>query len=240
VKALVEQLQEHAARLSRQVHDDMYRHPFWSERFGARGRQRADEDGHYHLTYLARALEGGDTQVLTRYARWLQTVLTARGMCTRHITDSFDRLGQAIKAEGWAGAELAQSYLAGASAALTYPEGTPAFHLQRASEQLAAHPLQQGPPLSSPLPAQVAEEVRTWVSCLADALVLGGSEPLGSYLRWSLGWLARQGLSAPAAQALLDALTAALQALPPEAALPAVRCLGAARQAAAEVREGVA
>ena len=56
MKDLARRIQDASTRLTVSVVADMYRNPFWDERFGARGRTRAVEDGGHHLSYLAEAL----------------------------------------------------------------------------------------------------------------------------------------------------------------------------------------
>lgn len=75
-----------------------YLDPFWEARFGARGRSRTEEDIGYHVSYLVEALASADAEVFARYASWLRTVLVSRGMCTRHLGESFERLARAIEA----------------------------------------------------------------------------------------------------------------------------------------------
>ena len=88
MSTLVERLQAKAPELGRRAIAEMYQNPFWQERFGAHGRENADKDGQFHLSYLIQALVASEAGVLTNYARWLQTLLVSRGMCTRHSADS--------------------------------------------------------------------------------------------------------------------------------------------------------
>src|ERR1043165_7247139 len=92
VNELAARLEAHAEELVRESLEAMYRDPFWLERFGERGRKFAREDRMYPLKYLPAALSIGATQTLEDYARWLQRVLTTRGMCTLHIEENFARL----------------------------------------------------------------------------------------------------------------------------------------------------
>ncbi len=117
-------LREEGRALSDGVMDAMYAEdPFWSERYGARGRRNADQDGGYHVTYLVEALTAHEPQLFVRYAIWLRHVLAGRGMASRHLIENFDRLGAAIAARGWSGADRALAILAGASAALVHRDG---------------------------------------------------------------------------------------------------------------------
>ena len=85
MSSLIERLEASAPELARRSIAEMYDNPFWQERFGSRGRENADRDGQYHVSYLIQALAARDASVLTNYARWLQTLLVSRGMSSRHI-----------------------------------------------------------------------------------------------------------------------------------------------------------
>ena len=132
---LVARLAREAPALSASVIAAMYEHPFWLERFGERGRKFASEDGQQHVAYLVQALVAHDPAVLTRYARWLRSVLTTRGMCSRHLEENFERLARAIGATV-DDAAVATEYLREACLALSY-EANPARELQDAMPRLA-------------------------------------------------------------------------------------------------------
>lgn len=57
---LLERIERDGRALSQGVLDEMYKDPFWTERYGDRGRRHADEDGDFHLRYLSRAPTAGD------------------------------------------------------------------------------------------------------------------------------------------------------------------------------------
>src|SRR4028118_1776652 len=95
----------------------MYTNPFWDARFGERGRRHALEDQRHHLEHLVLALNVDHPELLTEYAKWLQVVLTSRGMCTRHLADNFILLGDLIDPLGGSGVHLARHYLDRAVAA---------------------------------------------------------------------------------------------------------------------------
>ena len=92
--------------------------PFWTDRFGARGREHTEKDAAYHVEFFAQALDAEDAEVVRRYARWLQTLLTTRGMCTGHIDENFARIGRAIVGVLGPDAELVLPYVAAARTAL--------------------------------------------------------------------------------------------------------------------------
>jgi hypothetical protein len=74
--------------------------PFWNERFGARGLAYTSEDGRHHVTWLCEALRTGSADALETYARWLQGVLTTRGMCSLHLAEHFGTLAAEIRDRG--------------------------------------------------------------------------------------------------------------------------------------------
>lgn len=168
---LVAALREHRSRLAARVTDEMFEDPFWTERFPKRGRKFSEEDVGYHVEHLVEALLAGDPLVFARYARWLQSVLTTRGMCTRHLAESIERLGRA--ASGLPGGDALGPYVDAAGEALRYETG-PAAELQ---DVVAGGTY--GPHL---------------VSFLADAAWLGRPEVFADYA----GWLAGRGVDVSA------------------------------------------
>ena len=105
------------------------------ERFGERGERYTREDHGYHVSYLSEAVRAGDAAVFASYLRWLQPVLTSRGMCTKHLEDSLLAVRDAIVAEGIDGAEI-EVHVEAARAALRYPHGV-ARSIQEAASRLA-------------------------------------------------------------------------------------------------------
>lgn len=85
---------------------DMYKNPFWNERFGERGIVRAREDVHYNLDFLIAAILMDHPGSLVDYYNWLQSVLVNRGMCTLHLRQTLDtterHLVRLLPAEIWA------------------------------------------------------------------------------------------------------------------------------------------
>jgi hypothetical protein len=165
MSTLVERLQASAERLGQRSIAEMYQNPFWQERFGARGRQNADQDGQYHLSYLIQALSAGDPGVLTSYARWLQTLLVSRGMCSRHIAENFQRLAQAIRDEV-EDSQPARELLELAVRALEYESG-PARELQRLCG-----------PLTDATVATLAEQQPAWFSAATSYTSLAAFESI--------------------------------------------------------------
>lgn len=64
------------------------------EQFGASGRQNCREDLEFELEFLRSALEFGLLQPLVDYLRWLESVLTARSLPSRHIALSLGWLAE--------------------------------------------------------------------------------------------------------------------------------------------------
>jgi hypothetical protein len=163
---LAERLRRDLPRISADVMDEIWRdEPFWEQRFGERGRRRMTEDAAFHAEYLAQAIEAADGGVMKRYATWLQSVLTTRGMSTRHLDENFARLAKAIARE-LPGADTAIDYLEGARAALRYAEG-PARELQDACERLSS-----------------TEDIRYVIAHIADAIALGRPELFAAHAKW--------------------------------------------------------
>jgi hypothetical protein len=193
--------------LARRATREMYRDPFWDERFGERGRKFAAEDGDHHITYLVQALEVDKPDIFTGYARWLQSVLVTRGMCTAHLLENFARLARAVGESGIPGAGRALQLLDQAQEALLYAEG-PARTLQQAAGAIAdaASRGYAG--------ARVNAELRTLVWYLADAVQMGDAQLFVRHAEWARGYFDRQEL--PALRDLLVALDAALDHAPPD------------------------
>ena len=185
---LVARLEREAPALSASVLAAMYEHPFWLERFGEHGRKFASDDGQHHVAYLVQALVAEDPAVLARYARWLRSVLTTRGMCSRHLEDNFERLARAIGASIDESA-VATEYLREAGMALRY-DANPARELQDATPRLAdaaAAELQRAHPGAISVwgtRGEVAhrDDLLHYLSYLSDAAELRHSDGFLSYV----------------------------------------------------------
>ena len=218
---LADQLEAHAAALVERALQARYTNPFWEERFGERGRQFARADNHHHLSYLTLALRVGTPEPLARYARWLQEVLTTRGMCTRHLSENFARLADAISAERFEGGHDARAYLRAAQDSLLYP-ADPARALQAVATQVAGRAAQM---LYARHPewldrwgeagrSHCADDLVYHVSYLTDALALGRAELFAKYVAWVAGFLARRSIAVEHLVEALVAIDQALQLLP--------------------------
>lgn len=240
-----------ADELTREVVADIYEDPFWEARFGARGRRYSEEDGRYHLTYLAQALsagEAGDAGVLCSYAQWLRTVLVSRGMCSLHLAENYERLAAALHERPLAGVGRAVSFLEQAAAALRYEVGPAAVVQRRFDELLERAELalaltraqREGQSATAPLPSRdgCRRELGYYLSYLADALASSRPELFAKHLQWSTAFLARQASAQrlPQASELLRALEQAIaDAADPELATITAPIVSAAREIAAGV-----
>jgi hypothetical protein len=196
----------------------MYLDPFWDQRFGERGRRFAEEDNLHHISYLVQTLRTDSAELLTAYVRWLQRVLTTRGMCSRHIEENFERLAEAMHAEQIADAGPALTLLDAASAALAYDDG-PAQAVQRAAGQASEQIAKTVAERHASWPAGLDGSGRSWyqndarylLSFLADALANERPDRFAEHVRWANGFYARQGRPSRYLAELLSALDESLQ-----------------------------
>ncbi len=215
--ALASELERRVPPLSRRVIEEMYQNPFWRERFGDRGRERAGEDGDFHVRYLAEAVRAGSPAVMVNYARWLRTLLVARGMCTRHLADNFARLAAAVAADAsLPGRTVAVDLLIDAETALLYEEAEPRA-LQDHASQLAAEVVAS---LRDSHPDWYVHQRGAWSRCLddvlyhlsylADALAAGRADLLTDYLKFIAGFLTKRGVPVEHLDETLKSLQASL------------------------------
>jgi len=252
MSTLIERLEASAAELARRSIAEMYDNPFWLERFGARGREHAERDGAYHVSYLIQALAGQDASVLTSYARWLQSLLVSRGMSSRHIAENFERLARAIQRQV-AEPEPAIELLAAATGALLY-EGGPARELQTLAAPLARAVVDElershtawfaaassYPSLASLESIEQAERARfegealDFIAYLADALNAARPELFVRHALWTHAYQVRRRAPQARVQQTLLTLRDCLSAPPeglrvaPELAVQAALVLDAA------------
>lgn len=213
MNALLECLRTEGPALSRRVLDHMYRDPFWAERYGERGRDHADEDSDYHLRYLARALGARDPGLMVRYARWLRSVLVARGMCTRHLAENFRLLHAAIAATEWPDRTLACGYLEQARASLRH-EGGAAAVIEPARDDLVAPVIREfrqrhvsaWTTFGHSGPEAMREDAANLLSYLADALAAGTPVGFLDHVRWFARWREGSGAKVTELPALLAAM----------------------------------
>jgi hypothetical protein len=211
VNDLACRLEQSANTLSARVVKEMYQDRFWTERFGQRGLEHSQQDGRFHVSYLVQALIASDPGVLTRYAVWLRSVLTTRGMCTRHLAENFERLARATQEQVFDSARAVE-YLRAAGAALL-DEAGPARELQMVSERIARTCAGEDAPPSSvgATPSRDSRaELLHLLSYLADALSLGRTEHFLAHVRWLRGFLQREGISDGQLEAWLEGLAGCL------------------------------
>lgn len=235
-EALVRELQAQATALTLRVAGELYRDPFWDARFGARGRKFTEEDGQYHISYLVQSLAAQDPEVLARYGCWLRSVLTTRGMCTRHLAENFERLALAV-GELHVDAQLAVNYLYAARDALHRELGS-AQPLAEASERLTEGVCSWldsagNTPRTEALRQQLPQRISSLLSYLADALALGQAQQLVAHVSWLDSWLGQQPAGQGLAAQLLNGIA---RQLVEDASLPE----GLRSAAAGVLREALA
>jgi hypothetical protein len=212
---LVALLDARADRLTDRVLTEMYADPFWYARFGERADRHGRQDGRFHIDYVVQALQANDAGIVEHYARWLQQVLTSRGMCTRHLAENFARLAEAIRAEDWPDGDAAIAMLDAARAALAYPDG-PARDVQQAGPELAAAAAY---PVASTRPANsndaAGRTLAELVDYVADAIALRRPDGLARHVVWLAGFLEGRGTPRSHLTAQLEALAAAAPAILP-------------------------
>jgi hypothetical protein len=197
--------------MNARVLSEMYENPFWEERYGARGRRFAQEDGDSHVAHLVLALESRSPAMLVSYAQWLQRVLTTRGMCSRHLAENFQRLAATIRDERWEGAALAIEYLDRARGSLRH-SSDPARSVEEAAPVLARAAVDSS--AAGQLP-RGAEDVLDLMSYAADALWNERPDLFVAHLEWYRGFLARRGVNGEAlSQVLQDLIRESSMALP--------------------------
>lgn len=174
---LIARIAAAAGALTDRVLAEMYEDPFWHERYGERAQKHGHQDGLFHIKYLSEALQANDANVMVQYARWLQGLLTTRGMCTRHLDENFQRLARAI-ADTIPESTPAVAMLDAARAALLYPDG-PARTLQDAAPRLAGGD----------------RDLATDLSYAADALALHQPGLFERHVAFTAAFLERRGKS---------------------------------------------
>jgi len=194
--ATADALTARAAELCDVALRDMYVDPFWEARFGERGRRFAREDAHFHVVYLAEAVRAGSAASFVMYVRWLQNVLTTRGMCTLHLRDMLEAIGHAIRATGMDDVETALAYLGTGVGALRH-DGDAA----RVGQLV---PRDEGDRLAEHL-----------VSYLGDAVALSLPRVFVDHVEWLRANGRRVGASSVRVEQALTDVLAALAAVEP-------------------------
>jgi hypothetical protein len=67
-------------RIVKKLFDRFYQEFPSLEKFGESGKKRTEEDIYYHFQYLETAYKLNNIQIFTDYSKWLQDILTSRGL----------------------------------------------------------------------------------------------------------------------------------------------------------------
>jgi hypothetical protein len=235
VSALGAALRTRSGALNAAALGPLMRDPFWADRYPGRAGRMASEDGAYHLTYLAEALEAADARVMTRYARWLRDVLVARGMCSLHLAWHFRRLAEEVAAAGLPGGAEAVRFLSAAERALAHEAG-PAAELAAALPRIAARlRAEAAPALAGLAPGGDTGDLESLLAYLADAVAVGRPELFARCCQHLGPFLVRRGCAPGGLGAALGAAARAVEAeaLSPDAAAAALHVLAEGRLALA-------
>lgn len=88
------------AELAAAITDRHYAiHPELAERYGARGREKCEQDAAYHLAYLSEALANDLPSLFADYAVWARSMLAGRGIPAEDLVENLRVLGDALGAE---------------------------------------------------------------------------------------------------------------------------------------------
>jgi Phycobilisome protein len=93
--ALLEQKEVIARSVTGLLYAEM---PWLVDKYGERGRLKCLQDMRYNLEYLAPAVELEDAELFVRYARWVDGVLSARGIPTGELARSFELMANDVRA----------------------------------------------------------------------------------------------------------------------------------------------
>jgi hypothetical protein len=222
MQSLARQVETCAQRLAEASVRGFYEDPFWFARYGEeRARRFGGEDAVFHVRYLVQALDARDAGVMERYARWLQGVLVARGMCSLHLAAHFQGLHEALVREGLGEPPRALEYMRAAEAALWWTEG-PARALREALGELVPRALAElgtREPLPREQEPRLRDELGLQLSYLMDALGTGRPGLFVDHVRWYAGFWPRRALRCDY-RALLESLETALARDPAVSDLP--------------------
>ena len=179
--------------------------PFWEERYGARGRRFADEDGRYHLKYLSEALAAKSAAPFERYAAWLQRILNTRGMCTRHLDHHFESLSGVLTRRAGPDAAPVLRILDAGRAALVHLDA------DAAAVQRVAALWRPAADVDESLPYSSGWDPVYLCHYLADGLALNTVDHLVSHIAWTTTALARRSITAGVLRTRLLAVQAVLR-----------------------------
>ncbi|MBO7747612.1 hypothetical protein I8J29_25825 [Paenibacillus sp. MWE-103] len=84
-------------RLIDRVVERIYaREPELLAKYGERGRVKCREDNHHHMRHLETAFRMQDSRIFTDYAVWLNGILLAHGLETRHLIEAFRLIEESL------------------------------------------------------------------------------------------------------------------------------------------------
>ena len=67
------------------------------ERHGERGRQKTLQDMHYNIEHLIPAVDLEDEEMFVKYVRWLDSVLTSRGVLTKYTKRCLELVNDEVR-----------------------------------------------------------------------------------------------------------------------------------------------
>lgn len=177
----------HGGPISVAVIDAMYvDDPFWLERFGENGRKFAREDGGFHIRHLVTALDVERDEVMVSYARWLRSVLVARGMASFHLADNFRRLAVALAEAAPMSTFAATKALDAGVSALAYDS-----QLSQRQDELAAQWLGA---LGVEPTTEHRTDATTLFSFVADTVAMPKARSLTGYVAYRANPSAKRGV----------------------------------------------
>lgn len=178
---------------------------FWEQRYAERAKRFANEDGAFHVRYLADAVRISSSTVMAEYACWLRDLLVPRGMCTLHLSEHLEHIGRAVVSE--AGGAIAAEYVARAIAAMRYDSA--AGIIQDVADTIGrSHP---GPRPTALTERHSAFETRYLCHYVADAWHRSDAGLLARHVSWSRERFLTAGGAAPAFDGWIAQVDAALR-----------------------------
>ena len=184
----------------------MPRDAFWALRYAERAKRFANEDGAFHVRYLADAVRAHSQTVMSEYAKWLRDLLVPRGMCTLHLGEHLEYLARALESESDAAPSIA--YLRGAIEALNYGDSTAGAIQSRARDCEQAQPGPRPPRFEEP--RNSAWETQYLCHYVADALHRSDPALLRAHVEWARQSFAAHGGSDGDFTRWLESIDAAL------------------------------
>lgn len=84
-------------RLIEQVTERIYEaDPGLHDKYGEKGKAKCGEDNLHHMRHLETAYEIQNAEVFIDYALWLNGILVRHGMESRHLTENFRYISEAL------------------------------------------------------------------------------------------------------------------------------------------------